>query len=65
MAKMPNSASWKDGILVDSLREFSFYGLINPDRLKQLACEAGFEITDLRLAEGSAYLIARRPTVCL
>jgi len=63
MAGMPNSIPWNDGILVDSLRGFSFYGLIRPDYLRQLVTDAGFETTDLRLADGSAYLTARRPEI--
>jgi SAM-dependent methyltransferase len=60
MAAMPNATAWHDGFLVDSLRGYSFYGLIRPDYLKQLVTEAGFEVTDLRLADGSAYLTALR-----
>jgi SAM-dependent methyltransferase len=60
MAAMPNATAWHDGFLVDSLRGCSFYGLIRPDYLKQLVTEVGFEVADLRLADGSAYLTALR-----
>ncbi len=58
MRRMPNARSWRDGILIDSLRGFSFYALIAPDQLVSMVAGAGFQITDLTLYDGSAYVVA-------
>lgn len=57
MRSMPNARSWRDGFLIDSLRGFSFYGLISPYRLISMARRAG---CDIRRNEGSVYLWASR-----
>lgn len=62
MATMPNAAAWHDGFLMDSLRGYSFYGIVRPEYLRKLVMEAGFKVADLRLADGSAYLTALRAT---
>lgn len=59
MRKMKNSRPWLDGFLVDSLRGFSFYGLISPEKLKTMVSRAGFEVISEDLNEGSVYLLAR------
>jgi hypothetical protein len=59
MRAMPNALPWRDGFLIDSLRGFSFYGLISPEQLVAAVSGAGFEIIEQRLNEGSVYLLAR------
>lgn len=59
MQKMPNARPWRDGFLIDSLRGYSFYGLISPDALADLVRSASFEVLDMKLNEGSAYLLAK------
>lgn len=58
MRKMPNAKPWLDGFLIDSLRGFSFYGLISPDHLSRMLRKAGFVVRDVALNEGSAYVWA-------
>lgn len=60
MRAMPNARPWRDGFLIDSLRGFSFYGLISPERLVSMVKCAGFEIRDVHLFDGSAYVWATR-----
>jgi SAM-dependent methyltransferase len=60
MRSMPNARSWRDGFLIDSLRGFSFYGLIPPDSLISMAKKAGFAVCHVRRNEGSVYVWARR-----
>lgn len=55
MKAMPNSKPWLDGFLIDSLRGYSFYGLISPERLESLLRRARFSVRDMKLNEGSAY----------
>ncbi len=55
MKKMSNAKLWLDGFLIDSLRGYSFFGLIPPDRLETSLKRAGFQILETRLNEGSAY----------
>lgn len=55
MMKLPNATSYLDGFLVESLRGYSFYGLIPPGRLESLLRYAGFCIRETMLNEGSAY----------
>jgi len=55
MRGMPNAMPWLDGFLVDSLRGYSFYGLIPPDRLEVSLKRAKFFVRDIQLNEGSAY----------
>ncbi len=62
MRRMRNARPWRDGFLIDSLRGFSFYGLISPERLSAMLLSAGFEIVDRHLHEGSAFFLARSPT---
>jgi hypothetical protein len=62
MRSMPNARSWRDGFLLDSLRGYSFYGMITPDRLEVMLKNTGFRILDVRLNEGSAYIWARPTT---
>jgi hypothetical protein len=61
MRNMRNARPWRDGFLIDSLRGFSFYGLISPDRLASFVSRAGFEVVERTLNEGSVYLLARSP----
>lgn len=58
MRLMPNARPWLDGFLIDSLRGFSFYGLISPDRLAALVRRGGLVVKEVKLNEGSAYLWA-------
>jgi SAM-dependent methyltransferase len=55
MRKMSNTQPWLDGFIVDSLRGYSFYGLIPPDRLEASLTRAGFRVRETKLNEGSAY----------
>ncbi len=41
MSKMPNARKWRDGFLINSLRGYSFFGLIRPERLKRMLERAG------------------------
>jgi SAM-dependent methyltransferase len=59
MSAMPNARVWRDGMLIDSLRGFSFYALIRPNQLVSMVIGAGFQIADLRLNDGSAYVVAQ------
>ncbi|MEX2167300.1 MAG: hypothetical protein WD852_09825 [Methyloceanibacter sp.] len=60
MQSMPNARPFRDGFLIDSMRGFSFYGLIKPERLQSLVEEAGFLVHHVHLNEGSVYLCAIR-----
>jgi hypothetical protein len=55
MKRMPNAKPWLDGFLIDSLRGYSFYGMISPQRLERALKRAGFRIRETKLNEGSAY----------
>jgi hypothetical protein len=55
MRNMPNAKPWLDGFLVDSLRGYSFYGMIPPERLEGALQRAGFRVRETKLNEGSAY----------
>jgi hypothetical protein len=59
MRRMPNTTPWLDGFIIDSLRGYSFYGLIPPERLEASLKRAGFRIRETKLNEGSAYTWAR------
>jgi hypothetical protein len=60
MREMPNACPYLDGFLIDSLRGYSFYGLISPQKLEKMVVSAGFSIEEQRLNEGSVYLLAKR-----
>jgi len=60
MRSMGNAWPWRDGFVVDSLRGYSFYGLISPEKLRSLVVKAGFTVRHMHLNEGSAYLCAAR-----
>lgn len=59
MASLPYAKRWQDGILLDSLRGYSFYALISPEKLTLLVKGAGFDVEEIFLNEGSVYLRAR------
>lgn len=59
MQCMRNTRFWRDGFVIDSLRGYSFYGLISPDKLAAMVEKAGFDILTQQLNEGSAYLVAQ------
>ena len=61
MAEQKNARKYEDGILMDSLRGFSFYALLPPAVLTGMLSETGFEIENQTLNEGTAYLLAKRP----
>ena len=61
MQKLPNCSRYDNGFLMNSLRGYSFYGLIPPDDLVSLVKRGGFEVESLKLDEGSAYLWAKLP----
>jgi hypothetical protein len=58
MRRLPNAKPWLDGFLIDSLRGYSFYGLISPQRLEAFLKRSGFRICEARLNEGGAYMWA-------
>jgi len=58
MRQLPNARCWRDGFLIDSLRGYSFYGLISPERLLSKLRATGFVVQDVTLNEGSAYVWA-------
>lgn len=60
MRNMANAKAWLDGFLIDSLRGYSFYGMIASDRLARSLQSAGFRVRELTLNEGTAYVWARR-----
>jgi hypothetical protein len=55
MSKMSNAKPWLDGFIIDSLRGYSFYGLIPPDRLEASLKRAGFRVHETKLNEGTAH----------
>lgn len=55
MRKMSKAKPWLDGFIIDSLRGYSFYGLILPDRLEASLKRAGFRVRETKLNEGSTY----------
>jgi len=61
MQQMPNARPWLDGFLIDSLRGYSFYGMIPPDRLERMLMRSGFFVRETMLKEGSAYVWAGLP----
>ena len=60
MQAMPNARPWSGGFLIDSLRGYSFYALISPERLARMVRRAGFSVVSRQRNEGSAYLWAER-----
>jgi hypothetical protein len=61
MQRLPNCQAYGNGFLMNSLRGYSFYGLIPPDDLATLVIRAGFVVESLVLDQGSAYLWAKVP----
>jgi hypothetical protein len=61
MQRLPNCQHYGNGFLMDSLRGYSFYGLIPPDDLASLINRAGFVVESTVLDEGTAYLWAKVP----
>ncbi|MGY3396463.1 hypothetical protein ACVWW6_009054 [Bradyrhizobium sp. USDA 3311] len=61
MQRLPNCKPYDNGFLMDSLRGYSFYGLIPPDDLVSLVERGGFKAESVKLDEGSAYLWAKSP----
>ena len=59
MRALPNARPWRDGFIVDSLRGFSFYGLISPSRLAALVRKCGFKVLSQHLDDGRVFLMAR------
>jgi hypothetical protein len=59
MRRLPNARPFLDGFLINSLRGYSFYGLISPEKLSAMAVNAGFEVVKQTLNQGSAYLMVR------
>jgi hypothetical protein len=55
MSTMDNAKPWLDGFLIDSLRGYSFYGLISPERLERSLKHVGFRIRETTLHDGSVY----------
>lgn len=62
MAKMRNARSFRDGFLIEHLRGTSFYGLIRPEDFTNLIENAGFEIREVRLNDGSCFVFAMKPS---
>lgn len=61
MSRMKNARPWRDGFLINSLRGYSFYGLISPERLVSMLERVPFRVSDVKLNDGSAYVWAQRP----
>lgn len=59
MASLPYARKWQDGILLKSWRGSSFYALISPERLTIMVRNAGFDIANVHLNDGSIYLWGR------
>jgi 2-polyprenyl-3-methyl-5-hydroxy-6-metoxy-1,4-benzoquinol methylase len=62
-AEQPNTEQLYDGWLIKGKRGNYFYGLIQPARLKKLCIEAGLEVIDIELNEGTVYITARAKSV--
>jgi SAM-dependent methyltransferase len=62
MSRLANAQPWRDGFLINSLRGFSFYALISPQRLATLVRNAGFQVIDQVLDNGRIFLMARSPS---
>jgi len=60
MRQMQNARPWRDGFLIDSLRGFSFYGLISPEKLMAMVKTSGFNVDRVKLRDGTVYLWATR-----
>jgi SAM-dependent methyltransferase len=58
MLSRPEATAWRGGILLNSLRGYSYYGLIPPSELKECIAEGGFERMETKLHDGSAYVFA-------
>jgi hypothetical protein len=61
MQRQPNCKPCGNGFLMDSLRGYSFFGLIPPTALARLVEQAGFVVESISLDGGTAYLWARSP----
>ena len=59
MRRLPNAQPYLDGFLIDSLRGYSFYGLISPEQRTGMVVKAGFEVVKQTLNQGSVYLMVR------
>ena len=59
---MTNARIWRTGILINSLRGYSYYGIITPDELTIMLEKCGFQIIRSVLNEGSVYVFAMRPS---
>lgn len=58
MLQKPNATPWMDGFIINSLRGYSFYGLISPESLKNMLIFHGYRILETTLNEGSVYIVA-------
>lgn len=58
MSKLPNAEAYLDGFLVNSLRGWSFYGLIRPERLRRLVRKHGLVPTHETLRDGTVFMRA-------
>lgn len=58
MSNMANAKPWLDGFIVDSLRGYSFYGMISPDRLERSLRRTGFHVRETKRHDGSVYIWA-------
>lgn len=61
MLKMPNARLYLDGMAIKHIRGTSFYAFIRPADLKEIVTSQGFQIVQIKLNEGSCYIIARKP----
>jgi hypothetical protein len=61
MQRLPNCRPYGNGFIMDSLRGYSFYGLIPSDNLASLVKRGGFVVESLVLDEGTVYLWAKSP----
>lgn len=60
MLAKENAQKWNEGILIDSLRGPSYFGLISPDHLIKILSDAGFAHIHLDKRDGSAFAFVRR-----
>jgi len=60
MRAMENAVEFLDGFIIKHCRGYSFYGLITPTELEEMAMAEGFYVANKVLYDGSVYLTAQK-----
>lgn len=58
LPKMEGSSEFRDGVILDSLRGFSFFAIIKPDELQAMVKSGGFVPVEQKIVNGSVFLRA-------